>query len=200
VEISDVGTGELVNEPETVTFGKAPSRARRRIEPGDTIVSTVRTYLKAVLHITEELEGAIVSTGFAVLRPKSGVHQEFLGYLLQADVFINQVIAESVGVSYPAIAETRLGGLKVAYPTDIGEQEKIVSFIENENIALTSAITRTQREIELIQEYRTRLISDVVTGKLNVRGVAVPSSKKPTKVDTDTNESELSACDQEAMA
>ena len=200
VEISDVGTGELVNEPETVTFGKAPSRARRRIEPGDTIISTVRTYLKAVLHITEELEGVIVSTGFAVLRPKSGIHQEFLGYLLQADAFINQVIAESIGVSYPAIAETRLGRLKVAYPTDIEEQEKIVSYIEQKSTPLMGAITRTQHEINLMREYRTRLIADVVTGKLDVRGVIVPSFEKPTQGDTDTNETEIPACDQEAMA
>ncbi len=174
IEISDVGTGELVNEPEIVTFGKAPSRARRCVKPGDTIISTVRTYLKAVLHITEDLAHVVVSTGFAVFRPKATLSPTFLGYVVRGEAFINQVMAESVGVSYPAIAETRLGSLKVAFPKDIEEQNQIVSFIEKSSEPLTMAITRTQREIDLMQEYRTRLISDVVTGKLDVRDVEVP--------------------------
>ncbi|HSH78904.1 MAG TPA: hypothetical protein VLA19_10280 [Herpetosiphonaceae bacterium] len=40
---------------------------------------------------------------------------------------------------------------------------------------MESAINRAQREIDLIREYRTRLIADVVTGKLDVRGVELPA-------------------------
>ncbi len=178
IEISDVGTNELVNEKlEILTFAKAPSRARRRVELGDTILSTVRTYLKAVLYITEAFKDAIVSTGFAVLRPRSKIDPKLLGYLVQADSFIHQVIAESLGVSYPAISETRLGTLKVAFPLDKKEQRQIARFLDVKMNQIRTARRKIRREIELLQEYRTRLIADVVTGKLDVRGVNVPAAE-----------------------
>jgi type I restriction enzyme S subunit len=52
------------------------------------------------------------------------------------------------------------------------EQQQILSFIDGETGHLSRAITDTEREITLLREYRTRLISDVVTGKLDVREVA----------------------------
>ncbi|MBA2441615.1 MAG: restriction endonuclease subunit S [Rubrobacter sp.] len=56
----------------------------------------------------------------------------------------------------------------------LSEQEDILSTIRSESRYIDQAIERTRREIELIREYRTRLISDVVTGKLDVRGVKLP--------------------------
>jgi type I restriction enzyme S subunit len=52
------------------------------------------------------------------------------------------------------------------------EQRAIVEYIEKESAPLRAAISRTQREIALMQEYRATLAADVVTGKLDVRGVA----------------------------
>ena len=54
------------------------------------------------------------------------------------------------------------------------EQDKIVSFVKEQHSAIDQAISRAQREIELMREYRTRLISDVVTGQVDVRGIEVP--------------------------
>ena len=54
------------------------------------------------------------------------------------------------------------------------EQKSILEFIENESELIDQAITRAEREIELIREYRARLISDVVTGQVDVRGIEVP--------------------------
>ena len=55
----------------------------------------------------------------------------------------------------------------------IHEQTEITDHIEREIKPFTESITRTEREIALIREYRTRLIADVVTGKLDVREAAV---------------------------
>lgn len=54
------------------------------------------------------------------------------------------------------------------------EQNSIVDYIEKETALIDKTITRTEREIELIQEYRIRLVSDVVTGKVDVRSVEIP--------------------------
>jgi type I restriction enzyme S subunit len=52
------------------------------------------------------------------------------------------------------------------------EQRKIIESIDSETVHLVTAILRIEREIELLREYRTRLIADVVTGKLDVREAA----------------------------
>lgn len=77
IDISTVGFGELKLEPVQYVFKEAPSRARRVIHVGDTIISTVRTYLKSMCYIDEELEGYIASTGFAVLTPSKEVFSKF---------------------------------------------------------------------------------------------------------------------------
>jgi restriction endonuclease S subunit len=69
VDISSVSLAEGVTSTETFEFEKAPSRARRKVRDGDTIVSTVRTYLKAIAPINNSPENLVVSTGFAVIRP-----------------------------------------------------------------------------------------------------------------------------------
>jgi type I restriction enzyme S subunit len=55
----------------------------------------------------------------------------------------------------------------------ITEQKAIVEFVTSETFILTSAIDRYEREITLLREYRTRLVADVVTGKLDVREAAL---------------------------
>lgn len=52
------------------------------------------------------------------------------------------------------------------------EQERIVSFINQETAKIDEAIAIVQQQIELLEEYRTTLISDAVTGKIDVRGIA----------------------------
>ena len=169
LDIGCVGTGFLASNPERMRFGDAPSRARKIVQKGDTIISMVRTYLKAVYYIRDDWPNLIASTGFAVLRPIRDVRPELLGYILQSSSFIEQVSANSTGVSYPAIPETKLGTLCFAAPTEDHEQLRILEFICQETSRLDAAVRRIQRELSLIREYCERLISDVVTGKLDVR-------------------------------
>lgn len=170
VDIGSVQTGRLVKEPERIRFEAAPSRARRVLRRGDTIISTVRTYLKAIWYVSEDADDLIASTGFAVLTPGSGVEPEYLGYVIQSSQFVNRVTANSIGIAYPAIAETVLGRFPVALPPTVDEQRAIVARIKTESAPLDDAITRTEEEIKLIREYRDRLIADVVTGQVDVRG------------------------------
>ena len=169
VDIGSVQTGRLVKEPERIRFEAAPSRARRVLRRGDTIISTVRTYLKAIWYVGEDADDLIASTGFAVLTPGSGVEPEYLGYVIQSSPYLNRVTANSIGIAYPAIAETVLGRFPVALPPTVDEQQAIVARIKTESAPLDDAIARTEEEIKLIREYRDRLIADVVTGQVDVR-------------------------------
>jgi len=179
LDISAVSTGFLVKEPERMLFANSPSRARRILSKGDTIISTVRTYLKAIYFIEEDLPNYIASTGFAVLTPNKEIYPKFLSYVIQSKPFIDRVTANSIGVAYPAIAETKLGAFHLAIPSDFIEQQAIVKQIEKEIFPLERAINKTLREIDLIHEYRTRLIYDVVTGKIDVRDIPVEPSEEP---------------------
>jgi type I restriction enzyme S subunit len=77
------------------------------------------------------------------------------------------------GGGQPNISQDTIKGLRLPIPS-IEEQGDIVTFIENETATIDYAITHAKREIELMREYRTRLISDVVTGQVDVRGIEVP--------------------------
>lgn len=170
VDIGSVQTGRLAKELERIRFEVAPSRARRVLRRGDTIISTVRTYLKAIWYVSEDADDLIASTGFAVLTPGKSVEPEYLGYVIQSSAFVNRVAANSIGIAYPAIAETVLGRFPVALPPTVDEQQAIVAHIKTESAPLDDAIARTEEEIKLIREYRDRLIADVVTGQVDVRG------------------------------
>jgi len=175
IDIGAVGAGRLLEPPEQMRFGNAPSRARRILQPGDTIISTVRTYLRAVFFVDIDQPNLIASTGFAVLTPRPGIEPRFLSYAVQSNAFIERVVANSVGVAYPAITETRLGAFPIALPPSRDEQRSILRHVAVETESIDRAIGRAQREIALIGEYRTRLIADVVTGKVDARHLASTS-------------------------
>jgi len=99
----------------------------------------------------------------------------------------------------PIINQDETKSLRIPLP-DRPTQKKICAYIRDKEDNIDTAITRTQREINLMQEYRTRLIADVVTGKLDVRGVVVPDFEKQVEGVTTPDDSEIPACDHEAMA
>ena len=72
------------------------------------------------------------------------------------------------GVSIMHIDSNQLKYLWFGLPP-LKEQESISRRIDKATIQIDSAIARTRHQIELMEEYRTRLIADVVTGKLDVR-------------------------------
>ena len=81
----------------------------------------------------------------------------------------------------------RIGAMGMPFPP-LGEQGQIAKRAEAETEAFDSAISRLEREIELLREYRTRLVADVVTGKLDVR---VAAARLPDEVAPDTVEEDI---------
>ena len=75
------------------------------------------------------------------------------------------------GISVPHLSPEQIKGFTVPLPALI-EQQGITSYLEAETRGLDTAISRLNREIELLREYLTRLVADVVTGKLDVREAA----------------------------
>ncbi|MCL5952079.1 MAG: restriction endonuclease subunit S [Chloroflexi bacterium] len=178
VDIANVEEVAGARAPQEVRFGAAPSRARRIVRAGDTILSTVRTYLKAVAYFQSPPENLIVSTGFAVLRPVPGTDARFLFALVQCAQFIESVVANSVGVGYPAINPSELSCSPVWLPP-LPEQRAIAAFLEREIAKLDALVAKKERLIELLREKRTALISRAVTAGLD-SGVPMKDSGIPS--------------------
>jgi type I restriction enzyme S subunit len=162
VDISSVTLTNGIEKYESMTFQKAPSRARRKVKHGDIIVSTVRTYLKAIAPINHPPENMIVSTGFAVIRPKENLHSGFAGYLLQSNGFVGDVVANSVGVSYPAINASDLVRVAAVEPP-FEEQQAIARFLDYKTSQIDALIAKKQALLEKLVEKRIALISHAVT-------------------------------------
>ena len=71
-----------------------------------------------------------------------------------------------------------IGNVLIPFPKSIEEQESIISYISHKCLKIDTTIERTKREVEFFREYRTRLIADVVTGKVGVRRIPVEKSEE----------------------
>ena len=151
---------------ETLTFHTAPSRARRIVRHGDVVISTVRTYLRAITPIIEPEANLIVSTGFAVIRPRL-IDTSFASYAVRAPYFVDHVVANSVGVSYPAINASELVSISIVCPSE-REQHAITAFLDRETAKIDAFVAKKERLIELLQEKRTALITQAVTKGLDL--------------------------------
>jgi SAM-dependent methyltransferase len=104
VEISDVDPRTGLVGHKRIPAAMAPSRARKAIRTGDVLVSTVRPERGAIGVTPSRLDGAICSTGFAVLRCHS-INPIALTWLLKTELVRRQMIRNNIGIAYPAISE-----------------------------------------------------------------------------------------------
>jgi type I restriction enzyme M protein len=108
IEISGIDASTLSVRARAIRRGKAPGRARKPVLRGDVLVSTVRPERRTVGVVPPSLDGAVCSTGLAVLRCAEGVDPRVLARLLQSDFANAQVLRNNVGIAYPAIDEACL--------------------------------------------------------------------------------------------
>ena len=166
VDIGSVSYENGINECEEMVFEKSPSRARRLANDGDVIVSTVRTYLKAICKIEKTTDEMVFSTGFAVVRPDNSWNKESIGDFIVADYFVENVVANSDGVSYPAINASDLGCLKIIQPPK-KEQAQIKEFLGAKISSINSSISSLKALIELVERKRHSLIhTALLNGKI----------------------------------
>ena len=156
------GTADL--SPKPLTFATAPSRARRVLRDGDTILSTVRTYLKAVATFPNVESKLIASTGFAVVRPNGRLHSKFAYWAVLCEPFIEGVVANSEGVSYPAINPSVLGRLHVVVPPLV-DQERIANFLDEKTAGIDALIAEKERLVDTLAEWKAAELTRISFGE-----------------------------------
>lgn len=152
----------------------------RRFERDDVLFGKLRPYLAKV--VRPDRNGVCVGELLVLRADRAEVHSSFLETRLRAPDFITHVNSSTFGAKMPRADWGFIGGTAIAYPPTLNEQIKIVDAIAEETSGLENAIADVGNEITLIQEFRTRLIADVVTGQLDVRAVA---ANLPDVVETD---------------
>ena len=168
IKYIDIGSVSLENGIEHIeefSFRDAPSRARRVTNSGDIIVSTVRTYLKAIAKIKQN--GLIVSTGFCVIRPIKSVCGSYIEYYCKSNAFTDNVSSNSYGISYPAINSSVLMGFYIPSPP-LAEQQAIADYLDEKCAAIDKLIAVKQAKIDKLNDYKKSLIYEYVTGKREV--------------------------------
>ncbi|MBX3307602.1 MAG: hypothetical protein KF751_16285 [Nitrospira sp.] len=107
------------------------------------------------------------------LRVRSEHNPIWLNYLLNSTVFWSYARSQAlVSLHQANLNSKRYGQMVLPVPTERAEQDKLVEHVRLQADEIERAIDRLEREIELLREYRTRLVADVVTGKLDVRTTA----------------------------
>ena len=114
----------------------------------------------------------LVSPSYGVYRPirEENLNPDYIHMLLRTESYRTAYLMLSTGItdSRLRLYADRFLGIHLLHPP-VSEQTAIVRFIEKATADIDAAIVRARCQIELIEEYRTRLIADVVTGKMDVR-------------------------------
>jgi len=118
IEIAHVDNIQFrIVKPKRLLGRNAPSRARQVVRTGDVLYSMTRPNLRNIAVVPEELNGAIATTGFAILRPKQIDDTAFVFEMVKNPVFTNAMarFAEAKSL-YPAVDETEIRRYKIMTP------------------------------------------------------------------------------------
>ena len=131
ITLEQVDSGKLLGYSEEV-FETAPSRAQRILKNGDVLMSTVRPNLMAHLFYKEQVQNAVCSTGFAVLRAKQDISDPYFIFLqLFSDGVNDQIDKILSGSNYPAINSRDVNLIEIPFPPQIEEQHAIVEVLSD---------------------------------------------------------------------
>lgn len=166
VDISSVDNrAKRIVEPKQLPADSAPSRARQRLRGGDVLVSMTRPNLNAVALVPPELDGAIGSTGFHVLRASGNVLPEWLFYGVQTRRFVDAMSELVQGALYPAVRPKDIRAFELPVP-GLEEQRRIVAEIERQFSLLDKAVANLKRVKANARRLASSVLVEAVAGRL----------------------------------
>ena len=161
VEISEVMRGEI-GTVKTFVRGEEPSRARRRLQHGDTVLSTVRPDRRAYFLCLDPSPFLIASTGFAVFTPTSHCWSFLHAALIRPEIF-ERLGALADGAAYPAVAPEMIAALPTVMPSS-----ELMAVFHGIAAPLYEQADQNRVESRTLAETRDALLPRLVSGELRV--------------------------------
>ena len=160
ISLEDVSRGQILASSR-VEFGNAPSRARRAVRPLDVLFGTVRPNLQSHGLYRGGLRKPVVSTGFAVIRARSGLADpQFLFCLVMSSLTSSQVERIIAGSNYPAVSSRDVRMFEYLLP-EITEQEAIGAVLADAEAELAVLHARLQKA----RAVKQGMMQELLTGR-----------------------------------
>ena len=167
------GTGRLLSRETASEQGSISGKYFCRA--GDVVYSKIRP---ALAKVSVAPTDCLCSADMYPLRPRNSLQRDYLFWLLLSTGFTAWSVLQSDRVAMPKINRQTLNNVHIPLPP-LSEQVSIVRHLIEATAKASGAIDRAHRQIDLMNEYRTRLIADVVTGQLDVRETAAQLEAAP---------------------
>lgn len=163
--------------------------------PGDLVLNRFKAHLG--VFFAANLRG-IVSFHYGVFAPQVPLHTKYFELLYHTYPYRTIYAGRSNGmtVGLQNLSNQNFYGVRAVVPPH-DEQVAIVGSVERETLTIRTTISRLEREIDLLREYRTRLVADVVTGQLDVRDAA---ARLPAEAPLDSVEDITDMTDEDQTA
>lgn len=162
VDLSNAKDNEIAAVLDYV-FDDAPSRARRVLRNGDTIVGTVRPGNRSFAFIYGAPNNLTGSTGFAVLRPSAAENAEFLYLAATQDASIEHLTHVADGGAYPAVRPDVVYGLQSVVPT-----KSVLTAFHAVAAPLLAKVSENHRQVQTLATLRDTLLPRLISGQLRL--------------------------------
>ena len=146
---------------QTMPFGEAPSRARKSVQNGSILVSTVRPNLNAVAILEEGTPNiSVASTGFCILDCKDSTDKRFVFNFCKSKRFVNDMVSQATGASYPAVNDKIVrNSLVPAYSYE--EQCRIGQILDKVSTLIETRTQELKSLDDLIKARFVELFGDI---------------------------------------
>lgn len=173
VRITDIKDGGELREDTLCTISKDIAKAYLLREGDILFARSGATVGKTFCYQRSWGEAAYAGYLIRAKIDATIIRHEFVFQFTRSRAYSNWIGSSFIKATIQNISAEKYASLWITLPPR-GEQKSILEFIKRESEVIDQAIARAEREIELMREYRTRLISDVVTGQVDLRGIEVP--------------------------
>ena len=166
VDISAINReSKSIIEPKRILGKDAPSRARRKIQWNDVLVSTTRPNLNAVALVPKQLDDQVCSTGFCVLRPNRSLNPHYLFSFTKTSSFISSLSMNVNGAMYPAVTDSQVMDVLIPLPP-LAEQERIVRILNEKLTAVEKVKEASNTRLDTINAMSAAYLRRAFAGEL----------------------------------
>lgn len=154
----------------------------QRVDPGDFVLNNQQAWRGSV---GVSFHSGIVSPAYIVLSLNNTLDSHYANYLFRSRCMVDQylVISRGVGSIQRNLYWSALKRVVVPIPSK-KEQMEIVEYLDGLNNKFDATIKKLTEEVAVLEEYKNKIIADIVTGKIDVRDIEIPEYEF---VDEDTD-------------